>query len=195
MILPNDPYVIARNAATTSARDVGDDVAALGDPHPSESRGSPYDSQQSRITYSFFILLSPNRACRIMSPRKMTQAAIEKLVADKIVEAISQDRATRVNTNGAARSDGNAGQGGAPPAHECTFVGYMKCNPTPFHGNEGAVITLGLEVANRKSWAEMRTMMKEEFQALGAWFTPLDYVVICGRDASRRKSCDDLFLL
>nr|GFB63381.1 hypothetical protein [Tanacetum cinerariifolium] len=25
------------------------------------------------------------------------------------------------------------GQGGAPAARECTFAGYMKCNPTVFH--------------------------------------------------------------
>ncbi|GKD15639.1 putative reverse transcriptase domain-containing protein, partial [Tanacetum coccineum] len=31
------------------------------------------------------------------------------------------------------------GQGGAPPARECTYSSFMKCNPTSFHGNEGAV--------------------------------------------------------
>ncbi|GJT73225.1 putative reverse transcriptase domain-containing protein [Tanacetum coccineum] len=31
------------------------------------------------------------------------------------------------------------GQGGAPAARECTFSGFMKCNPTVFHGHEGAV--------------------------------------------------------
>ncbi|GKF05653.1 putative reverse transcriptase domain-containing protein, partial [Tanacetum coccineum] len=41
-------------------------------------------------------------------------------------------------------SDGNIGrnaqgQGGAPPAHECTYSSFMKCNPTSFHGNEGAI--------------------------------------------------------
>ncbi|GJU78756.1 putative reverse transcriptase domain-containing protein [Tanacetum coccineum] len=44
-----------------------------------------------------------------------------------------------------ARRQGNneaGGQGGAPAARECTFSGFMKCNPTVFHGqaeNEGAV--------------------------------------------------------
>ncbi|GJR35932.1 hypothetical protein Tco_1211616 [Tanacetum coccineum] len=27
----------------------------------------------------------------------------------------------------------------APPARECTFSGFMKCNPIRFHGNKGAV--------------------------------------------------------
>ncbi|GJS88913.1 putative reverse transcriptase domain-containing protein [Tanacetum coccineum] len=41
-----------------------------------------------------------------------------------------------------ARRQGNngaGGQGGAPAARECTFSGFMKCNPTVFHGHEGAV--------------------------------------------------------
>nr|GEY16335.1 hypothetical protein [Tanacetum cinerariifolium] len=58
----------------------------------------------------------------------------------------------------------NGGPSGAPPIRECSFTGYLKCNPTVFHGNEGAVklcraltwwnshvATLGLEVANGKS--------------------------------------------
>ncbi|GJS22612.1 reverse transcriptase domain-containing protein [Tanacetum coccineum] len=79
-----------------------------------------------------------------MPPRAMTQAAIEKLVSDRVATALAQDRATGGNTNGAGRSGdntgGNAGgQGGAPPARECTYSSFMKCNPTSFHGNEGAV--------------------------------------------------------
>ncbi|GJY22993.1 putative reverse transcriptase domain-containing protein [Tanacetum coccineum] len=38
---------------------------------------------------------------RIMPPRAMTQAAIEKLVSDRVAAALAQDRATRGNTNGA----------------------------------------------------------------------------------------------
>ncbi|GKB13026.1 putative reverse transcriptase domain-containing protein [Tanacetum coccineum] len=54
------------------------------------------------------------------------------------------DRATRGNTNGAGgpgdNTEGNAGgQGGAPPARECAYSSFMKCNPTSFHENEGAV--------------------------------------------------------
>ncbi|GJU79148.1 putative reverse transcriptase domain-containing protein [Tanacetum coccineum] len=146
-----------------------------------------------------------------MPPRAMTQAAIEKLVSDRVAAALAQDRATRGNTNGAEGPDGNTkenvgGQGGAPPARECTYSSFMKCNPTSFHGNEGAVelsrwfektesvfsisecaernkvkfaaatlqgraltwwnsqvATLGLEVANAKSWNDMKIMMREEF--------------------------------
>nr|GEZ07594.1 putative reverse transcriptase domain-containing protein [Tanacetum cinerariifolium] len=31
------------------------------------------------------------------------------------------------------------GQDRAPPVRECTFLSFMKCNPTPFHGKEGAI--------------------------------------------------------
>ncbi|GKB82495.1 putative reverse transcriptase domain-containing protein [Tanacetum coccineum] len=81
---------------------------------------------------------------QIMPPRAMTQAAIEKLVSDRVAAALAQDRATRGNTNGAGGPGCNigenaGGQGGAPPARECTYSSFMKCNPTSFHGNEGAV--------------------------------------------------------
>ncbi|GJZ45594.1 putative reverse transcriptase domain-containing protein [Tanacetum coccineum] len=119
----------------------------------------------------------------------MTQVAIKKLVSDRMAAALAQDRATRGNTNGAGRPDsnigGNAGsQGRAPPARECTYSSFMKCNPTSFHGNEernkvkfvaatlqgraltwwnSQVVTLGLEVVNAKSWNDMKIMIGEEF--------------------------------
>nr|GEZ85721.1 putative reverse transcriptase domain-containing protein [Tanacetum cinerariifolium] len=34
---------------------------------------------------------------------------------------------------------GRSSQGGAPAARKCTFTGFMKCNPTIFHGIEGDV--------------------------------------------------------
>nr|GFA46501.1 hypothetical protein [Tanacetum cinerariifolium] len=66
----------------------------------------------------------------------------------------------------------------APVARECTFADFMKCSPITFCGNEGAVClirwiektemvftvaTLGIEVVTRKTWAEMKVMMIEEF--------------------------------
>ncbi|GKA61578.1 putative reverse transcriptase domain-containing protein [Tanacetum coccineum] len=118
----DDPYVMVRDAA---ARDEGDDAATTSDPQPSQLPGSPH-----------YHIIMPLRA--------MTQAAIEKLVSDRVAAVLAQDRATRGNTNGAGRPGGNIrgnarGQGGAPPARECTYSSFMKCNRTSFHGNEGAV--------------------------------------------------------
>ncbi|GKE70944.1 putative reverse transcriptase domain-containing protein, partial [Tanacetum coccineum] len=184
----DDPYVMVRDAVADPARDDDDDLAALRDPQPSQPRRCP-------------------RNLQIMPPKKMTQAAIEKLITDRVVATIAEDHATRGNAGGAGRSRGNArGQGEAPPVRECSFNGFMKCNPTTFYGNKGAmelcrwfektesvfgtskcdkrnkvkfvaatlkdraltwwnsqVATLGLEVANGKPLAEMKTMIKEEF--------------------------------
>ncbi|GJU40629.1 putative reverse transcriptase domain-containing protein [Tanacetum coccineum] len=118
----DDPYVMVRDAAT---RDEGDVQLQTSD----HSRHNPPGSPHYHL---------------IMPPRTMTQAAIEKLVSDRVAAALAQDRATRENTNGAGGPGGNIGgnaqgQGGAPPARECTYSSFIKCNPTSFHGNEGAV--------------------------------------------------------
>ncbi|GJW67135.1 putative reverse transcriptase domain-containing protein [Tanacetum coccineum] len=73
-----------------------------------------------------------------MPPRPMNQAAIERLVTERVNAAVEAERERQEN----ARRQGNneaGGQGGAPAARECTFSGFMKCNPTVFHGHEGAV--------------------------------------------------------
>ncbi|GJV48571.1 putative reverse transcriptase domain-containing protein [Tanacetum coccineum] len=73
-----------------------------------------------------------------MPPRPMNQAAVERLIAERVAAAVEAERQRQVN----ARRQGNneaGGQGGAPAARECTFSGFMKCNPTVFHGHEGAV--------------------------------------------------------
>ncbi|GJY90180.1 putative reverse transcriptase domain-containing protein [Tanacetum coccineum] len=64
----------------------------------------------------------------------------------------------------ANRAGGPAGgPAAALVARECTFAGFMKCGPTQFHGTEGAVATLGREVANGRPWTEVKQMMIDEF--------------------------------
>ncbi|GJS05722.1 putative reverse transcriptase domain-containing protein [Tanacetum coccineum] len=54
--------------------------------------------------------------------------------------AIAAERARHVNARNDARGSGPVmGQDAAPAVRECTFAGFMKCNPTAFHGTEGAV--------------------------------------------------------
>ncbi|GJW04496.1 putative reverse transcriptase domain-containing protein [Tanacetum coccineum] len=183
----DDPYVLAQDAATVPARD-DDDSVALEDPQPSEPRGSPHDPQT-------------------MPPKAMSQAAIERLITQRVNATLATDSAAKNTVGGSGGNvGGNGGQGGVPPVRECSFTGYLKCNPTVFHGNEGAVelcrwfektesvfsisesakrnkvkfvvatlqgraltwwnsqvATLGLEVANGKSWIELKTLMKDEF--------------------------------
>ncbi|GJV62319.1 reverse transcriptase domain-containing protein [Tanacetum coccineum] len=131
----DNPYVMVRDATDTQDDERYDTTAPM-DSQPSEPRGSP-------------------------------------------PEALATDRATRNNTNVARGSGGSGGQGRVPPIREYTFVGFMKCGPTQYHYNEGAVelchwfkktvsvfriiATLGLAVANGKSWDYMKKMMLEEF--------------------------------
>nr|GEV06534.1 hypothetical protein [Tanacetum cinerariifolium] len=68
--------------------------------------------------------------------RPLTQSAIERMITLSINEALTANRAKRVNASGA----GGFGQGGAPSHRECTFARFMKCNPTIFHGTKGIVV-------------------------------------------------------
>ncbi|GJZ80148.1 hypothetical protein Tco_0644985 [Tanacetum coccineum] len=157
-----DPYVMVRDNAvradaasdrggesvdtTTVVKDDGEekddegDVAAAKDSQPSVPRGSP--------------------------------------LRNGIESAIRAER-ERVREE-ATRAGGPAGGPAATPvARECTFTGFMKCGPTQFHRTEGAIelchwfdkmestfgiiATLGLEVANGRSWTEVEQMMIDEF--------------------------------
>ncbi|GJW83920.1 hypothetical protein Tco_0157065 [Tanacetum coccineum] len=131
----DDAYAMVRDAAIAAQM-----MLRMTPLHPgTHSPPSHVDSHVTRIIplyeYSpiFFVF------DRIMPPKGMLAALIQKLVADKVAEALEADRATRNNLNVAGGSGGNGGQGGAPPVRECTFAGFMKCGPTQFHGNEGVV--------------------------------------------------------
>nr|GEW11043.1 hypothetical protein [Tanacetum cinerariifolium] len=106
---------------------------------------------------------------------RMSAAAIQKLVSNKVAEALAFDRATRNNTNVAGGSCGNGGQGGVPPVRECTFAGFLKCGLPNFMlmkvslnyvvGLRKLKACLGLVSVLkgvRKSWADMWKMMMEE---------------------------------
>ncbi|GJR86642.1 reverse transcriptase domain-containing protein [Tanacetum coccineum] len=73
-----------------------------------------------------------------MPPKPMSQAAIERLITERVNAAVEAERERQVNARGQGNNEAG-GQGGAPAARECTFSGFMKCNPTVFHGHEGAV--------------------------------------------------------
>ncbi|GJR04854.1 putative reverse transcriptase domain-containing protein [Tanacetum coccineum] len=136
--------------------DMDDDDANPSDPQSSEPHGSPRDSQ-------------------IMPPKQMSQAAIAKLVADEVAKALVADCATR-NTTG-ARGPGNVG--GAANAefenikctfriNECAERNKVKFDVATLQGRtltwwNTQVATLGLAVANGKSWDDLKKMMLEEF--------------------------------
>ncbi|GJX42239.1 putative reverse transcriptase domain-containing protein [Tanacetum coccineum] len=79
---------------------------------------------------------------RIMPPKSapMTQAAIRKMIKDSVDAAIAakRERQSKVK-NDASVSGPVRGRDTAPAVRECTFAGFMKCNPAAFRGVEGAV--------------------------------------------------------
>ncbi|GJR72166.1 putative reverse transcriptase domain-containing protein [Tanacetum coccineum] len=121
----DDPYVMVRDAA---ARDEGDDAATTSDPQPSQPPGSP----------RYHLIMPPKRRTQTNPQPTLTREAADQLVREGIEAALSAER-ERVRME-ATRAGGPAGgPAAAPVARECSFMGFMKCGPTQFHGNEGAV--------------------------------------------------------
>ncbi|GJX98710.1 putative reverse transcriptase domain-containing protein [Tanacetum coccineum] len=83
---------------------------------------------------------------------RMSAAAISKLVADEVAKALEADRATRTNPNVARGSGGNGSQGAVE------LCRWFEKTKSVFR----IIATLGLNVANGKSWTDMRKMMMEE---------------------------------
>ncbi|GKB12435.1 retrovirus-related pol polyprotein from transposon TNT 1-94, partial [Tanacetum coccineum] len=70
----------------------------------------------------------------------LTQAAIRRMIKENVDVAIAAERARHANIGNDARGSRLArSQDVAPAVRECTFAGFIKCNYTAFHGNEGAV--------------------------------------------------------
>ncbi|GJU79024.1 putative reverse transcriptase domain-containing protein [Tanacetum coccineum] len=97
----------------------------------------------------------------------LTQAAIRRMIKESVDAAIAAEWARHANARNDVRGSGPVrGQDAAPVVRECTFAGFMKCNPTAFHGTEGAnakVATMGLETVNQMPWTEMKQLMTTEF--------------------------------
>nr|GEV25465.1 reverse transcriptase domain-containing protein [Tanacetum cinerariifolium] len=58
----------------------------------------------------------------------------------RVKTALETKRASQANRGEqGSNENGTGGQDRAPPVRECTFSSFLKCNPTPFHGKEGAI--------------------------------------------------------
>nr|GEX46454.1 hypothetical protein [Tanacetum cinerariifolium] len=80
----------------------------------SQPQGSPRNSYRSIFNYGIFI--------------------------ESVNAAIAAERVRQVNVRNDASGFGPVrGQNSTRDVRECTFAGFMKCNPTAFHGTEGAV--------------------------------------------------------
>ncbi|GJX58214.1 putative reverse transcriptase domain-containing protein, partial [Tanacetum coccineum] len=70
----------------------------------------------------------------------MTQATIRRMIKESVDAAIAAERARQANVRNDASGSGSVrGQDTTPTVRECTFVGFMKCNPAVFCGVEGAI--------------------------------------------------------
>ncbi|GJT39516.1 hypothetical protein Tco_0939381 [Tanacetum coccineum] len=70
----------------------------------------------------------------------MTQVAIRRMIKESVDAAIVVERVRHANAGNDARGSGpSKGQDTTPVVRKCTYTGFMRCNPTVFHGTEGAV--------------------------------------------------------
>ncbi|GJU89925.1 putative reverse transcriptase domain-containing protein [Tanacetum coccineum] len=110
-------------------------------------------------------------ATRIMPPKSapLTQAAVRRMIKVSADVAITAERVRHANAGNNANGFGPArGQVTTLVVRECTFAGFMKCNPDNFRGPaltwwNSKVAILGLDVANQMGWTEMKKLMTSEF--------------------------------
>ncbi|GJY12844.1 putative reverse transcriptase domain-containing protein [Tanacetum coccineum] len=111
----------------------------------------------------------------------MTQAAMRRMIKESVDAAIAVERERQAKVRNDASGSGQVrGQNTAPAVRECTFVGFMKSNPTVFRRIEGVVelrrwfektesvfeiseCAEGLENVNQMPWTEMKQLMTAEF--------------------------------
>ncbi|GJS57108.1 hypothetical protein Tco_0651892 [Tanacetum coccineum] len=99
----------------------------------SELRGSPHDAYRLDANGCNDLTIPPKSA-------PLTQAAIRQMIKESVDAAITAEQARHVNAGNDARGSRPVRcQDAAPAVRECTCAGFMKCNPTSFHGTEGAI--------------------------------------------------------
>ncbi|GJU16294.1 putative reverse transcriptase domain-containing protein [Tanacetum coccineum] len=70
----------------------------------------------------------------------LTQAAVLQMIKESVNATIAAEWERHANARNNASGSGQArGQVTASVVRECTFAGFMKCNPDNFHGTEGVV--------------------------------------------------------
>ncbi|GKF73718.1 reverse transcriptase domain-containing protein, partial [Tanacetum coccineum] len=106
----------------------------------------------------------------------MSEARMREVIREQVAASMAEFMA---NMN---READGAEVGGARPAapkiNGCTYITFMKCDPQPFKGTEGAVglcqwfeklesngriASMGIDAANGTPWTEVRKWMTEEF--------------------------------
>ncbi|GJX32866.1 putative reverse transcriptase domain-containing protein, partial [Tanacetum coccineum] len=130
------------------------------------TRVRAYEFYQEIIHRGFVFEERPNEAINVPIEDEKSQSSKPRgSPHDAYVDVvIVVDQARHANARNDAIGSGPArSQDAVPTVRECTFAGFMKCNPTAFHGTEEAVATMGLETVNQMPWTEMKQLMTVEF--------------------------------
>nr|GFB82345.1 hypothetical protein [Tanacetum cinerariifolium] len=118
-----------------------------------------------------------------MPPKPMLEARMREIIHEQFTTSMNEFMANMNNgaggSGGASGSSGAGGSGGAggnadgtgvrgarptvPELTGCTYATFIKCDPLPFNGTEGATKAMGIEAANNTPWSEVRKWMTEEF--------------------------------
>nr|GEU96433.1 hypothetical protein [Tanacetum cinerariifolium] len=110
---------------------------------PNEAIDVPIEYENNFVLLVVTIcIISWNNTTIIIPPKSapLTQAAICRLIKDNAGATIDAKLAIHANVGNDARGfEPDRGQDAAPAARECTFSGFIKCNPTAFHGTKGSV--------------------------------------------------------
>nr|GEW60427.1 putative reverse transcriptase domain-containing protein [Tanacetum cinerariifolium] len=70
----------------------------------------------------------------------LTQVSVWRMIKESVDAAITAKRVRQTNVRNNASGFGQArGQVTTHVVQECTFVGFMKCDPDNFNGTKGAV--------------------------------------------------------
>nr|GEZ15798.1 reverse transcriptase domain-containing protein [Tanacetum cinerariifolium] len=113
-----------------------------------------------------------------MPPKKtttsMSDAAIKKLIAQGVADALTEHEANRRSRNGDDSHESRSGERRTMPAtRECTYSDFLKCQPINFKGNEGFVgltqwfkkmeSTVGHNAAYGMPWKTLKKMMTTKY--------------------------------
>ncbi|GJR71987.1 putative reverse transcriptase domain-containing protein [Tanacetum coccineum] len=101
-----------------------------------------------------------------MPPRRLRRRAVERLVANRVAEAIAEYERNRTNlegdnAGGAGGAGGNAGGVIAPEVRGCSYKTFLNCKHHSFNGTEG-VVGLSRWFENMESIFEISKCAKED---------------------------------
>ncbi|GJZ01686.1 hypothetical protein Tco_0519647 [Tanacetum coccineum] len=103
----------------------------------------------------------------------ITDAAIKALIAQGVATALAEYEANRGRRNGDDSHDSGSGRRTEGATRECTYSGFLKCQPLNFKGTKGVgnaltwwnsdVKTVSHEVAYGMTWKTLKKMMTDKY--------------------------------